>query len=716
MTDGGLEASILYLLRWWAAIFLLGAAYAPLVRRIWPGSWGWAAAKTLALLVTAYVTWLATSLGLRVNAAAVGLTLAVLALALALALNKVPGLHRGAQIGASLRAHWRQDSIDELLFIGLLIFWSSLRATVPGLLGTEKFMDFSLLVSCREATTLPPPDAWFSGERVNYYYFGHYVGAVLSRLSVVPAPYAYNLMLSSTAALTMLSAFALVRDLLRAAGPTWRQAATAGGLLTAVLLGLGGNLHTFVFGVARPIVSALGLASPLPAYWYPSAARFVGHEPGGTDKTINEFPSYSFVVGDLHAHLLNLPFVLLMLMLLSGLLMGAHGIQRAFSARTRAARLLPMALLLAAMAMTNSWAFPVYLLAATMTIAVTETAHPGTASRKLLRWTLSTGLLVLAALSLAWPFFASFVPFGRGVGVAQSHTKLWQMLVLYGYQCALLAAFGAAWAFSARLRAAVRHMHPRIKFLAMLLTTAFICIAVSEVLYVKDIYGLEYQRANTVFKLGYEAFTLLTVCAGCCAVAIVKLAAELRPAYRLGVGLYVWFFCVAATAFAAFALPQTFPQPSRAMTLDALAFMARDQPEDRQVVHWLQQHAQPGSRIVEADGFSYTYAGRISMASGFATLIGWHAHELLWRPDIGQAIEERSTAVRDILVADDCKKVSGLLDRYRIDYLVVGKFELERLPNLSLARLEAAAQTVARFGTTSVLKTRAAHERCSSAP
>ena len=38
-------------------------------------------------------------------------------------------------------------------------------------------------------------------------------------------------------------------------------------------------------------------------YWYPNATRFIHN-------TIHEFPLYSFVVSDLHGHVLDIPIVL----------------------------------------------------------------------------------------------------------------------------------------------------------------------------------------------------------------------------------------------------------------------------------------------------------------------------------------------------------------------------------------------------------------------
>ena len=56
-------------------------------------------------------------------------------------------------------------------------------------------------------------------------------------------------------------------------------------------------------------------------YWYPNATRFI-------PKTIHEFPSYSYVVADLHGHVYDIPFVLLSISILFIIVMCAFTVLR----------------------------------------------------------------------------------------------------------------------------------------------------------------------------------------------------------------------------------------------------------------------------------------------------------------------------------------------------------------------------------------------------
>jgi uncharacterized membrane protein len=111
----------------------------------------------------------------------------------------------------------------------------------------------------------------------------------------------------------------------RRIGPFLAKAGAHCRLISATLLSLGGNLHPLVYTlIFQPNKAALTEKIPnlevRDFYWFPDATRFIGHnpkaDPPDEDMTIHEFPSYSFVISDLHAHVINLPFVLTLLALL----------------------------------------------------------------------------------------------------------------------------------------------------------------------------------------------------------------------------------------------------------------------------------------------------------------------------------------------------------------------------------------------------------------
>ncbi|KXK08573.1 MAG: hypothetical protein UZ21_OP11001000563 [Microgenomates bacterium OLB22] len=195
----------------------------------------------------------------------------------------------------------------ELLFLCSFLFWVVVRGQEPSIRGLEKYMDFGFINAILRSTYFPPKDIWLVGHFINYYYFGHLSAATLTLLFQVTSDISYNLILSTLFAMGITQTWSLVATLLTSM--TGRVKAYFGGLLGAFLLNLGGNLHTIYlftkgYGTDTPIPfwKIWSVFSPS-TYWYPNATRFIPF-------TIHEFPSYSYVVADLHGHVFDIPFVL----------------------------------------------------------------------------------------------------------------------------------------------------------------------------------------------------------------------------------------------------------------------------------------------------------------------------------------------------------------------------------------------------------------------
>ncbi|RXK46243.1 DUF2298 domain-containing protein [Halorientalis pallida] len=228
------------------------------------------------------------------------------------------------------------------VFTLAFLFLVAVRAVDPAVHppGGEKFLDFGLLQSLLRAETLPPEDMWFAGEPVRYYYGGHLLASLLARLTATEARFAYNLVLAGffaafvTAAYGLAGSVAASRDSPRWLGGVFGAffVGIASNLTTplrlivalvdgwaAALGGLGGVVGTLLIpvrmafavldGVIGVLVGTLGvetdgLASGLGKFDYWDASRVV-------DGTINEFPLFAWLNGDLHAHMMGPPFLLL---------------------------------------------------------------------------------------------------------------------------------------------------------------------------------------------------------------------------------------------------------------------------------------------------------------------------------------------------------------------------------------------------------------------
>ena len=290
---------------WWSLIFGLGVVFFPLNSFFFSKFFdkGYALSKILGILLVSFLVWLFGSLRiLPFTIFSIWGVIAFLAI-----VNLFMVKYQKINFKKIFKTSWKIFLFEEVLFFLSLIFWANVRGFQPDIHGLEKFMDFGFVNSILNSRFFPPADMWLAGKTINYYYFGHLLTAVLTKLSRIDSAIAYNLMISTLFALSLTATFSLgsnfVFSIMRKP-PSKRQKrlAIVLGLLSALTLTLGGNLHSLYWFLTHHFSFA--------NYWYPDATRFIVQEFGAADNTIHEFPIYSFVVADLHGHLINLPMVL----------------------------------------------------------------------------------------------------------------------------------------------------------------------------------------------------------------------------------------------------------------------------------------------------------------------------------------------------------------------------------------------------------------------
>ncbi|MFV9504796.1 MAG: DUF2298 domain-containing protein [Oscillochloridaceae bacterium umkhey_bin13] len=421
-------------LLWLLNLQLIGLAAFALLFRLLPHlpDRGYSLAKLLGLLIVAYLAWLSGSLGNghglpgAGGQAGVGWGSFPLAFSPAtLWLITLPLLALGAWAAwherVALRSFGRERPAAiigaEVVFLGFLIIGLSLRLLNPDLWhparGGEKPMDFAFLNAVLQSAAFPPYDPWHAGGHINYYYFGFVLVGALTHLSGVVPSMAYNLAVATIMALTALGAWGVVYNLLAAAGPTRDQtreqrAIIAGGLAPALMLLLG-NLAQALWFLNGYAAEQAPKGRPEWAYW--DATRLV---PG----TVNEFPFFTFLFGDLHAHMLVMPLSLAIL----GLALAyardplhqlAHGGLRRVLFYVGL-----LGLLAGAIWATNTWDYPSFVGLAGLTMALAGLrASLGRRDLPwLLVWMLGPPLLMLLAGNLFFlPFTANFATESSGL-------------------------------------------------------------------------------------------------------------------------------------------------------------------------------------------------------------------------------------------------------------------------------------------------------------
>lgn len=426
--------------RWLVMYFLLGLASLPLAARLFRRFPDRGASLSLPLslavigLVTFWVGHLSLALGL-----AVGLVVLI-----GLSVLSLRGLDRH-------EFDVRQVVAPAVVFVLAFSFMIAIRAVDPAVHpgAGEKFLDFGLLSSLLRTTHLPPEDFWFAGKPVQYYYGGHLIAALLAKLSFTGARYAYNLALAGFYAMVVTAAYGLAGAIAAERGYSARTAGVCG----AFFVGFASNLETPARGLllvlpeqaARTVAGWLGveiegLAASVAEFGYWNASRVI-------QGTINEFPFFAWLNGDLHAHMMSTPFLLLV-----AALWFAYYRTPADALRRR--RLLvfgavpPVAGLLVVI---NTWGFPTAVgmgwLALTFAESDPTTLFPQVGTRlssstssksgvgRELRRT--TGALAVAVvvlvLGIVWSllFWLGAVS-GRSIGVLPDRSALGPLLLVHG--------------------------------------------------------------------------------------------------------------------------------------------------------------------------------------------------------------------------------------------------------------------------------------------
>jgi YYY domain-containing protein len=681
-----------YAARWLVGLLMIGWLGLPIVRWLAPSLPDEAAclARPFGVLLVGYAAWLAASLRLLPFAAAVwavGLPLlGLLAIVAALRQRRArPAPPRGTLLA------W---SAHEAVFVAVFVGFAWLRGYTPDITFTEKPMELMLLNSALHASAMPPADNWLAGATVNYYYLGYVLAAALTHLSGVPVGYAFNLMLTTIVALSAATVYGLAGNLWAlhrdAVAPRLTPVAGAVGLLAAYCLVAAGNLVGGWAWLRDP-------AGTVAATWWGGigwASSRVIHDQvgGGADRqTINEFPWFSFILGDLHPHVLALPFGLLALGLALDWWRWSPAVGALKGDRLALGRLLLGALCVGALYAINSWDFPLALLLTGL--ALTRPAWAGPAEERA-AWrpiALLTIGLALASVLLLLPFFLSFVSFAgnsgirlappadrvplldrlvRSVGIVTwPRTSLGEFLQIYGF---LLTA-AAAW-LVLLLRRGPR-LAPNVVGLALIgvcllglllgsapvaLAGALVVLAVltwsrghlsgaetfigtlaivglglpivAEFVFLQDAFA---DRMNTVFKAYYQSWTLLSLVAalgvgaslGAVGRALRAGAAPLERALTLAGGAVVAATLALTLGYPLIATPARAERFAERPGLDGLAYL-NDQPDEAAALRWLAANVAPGTIVAEDPGRSYGEYFGVPDARA-ATIVGTRA-PLAW--------------------------------------------------------------------------------------
>ncbi|MDY6916501.1 MAG: DUF2298 domain-containing protein, partial [Chloroflexota bacterium] len=566
---------------WWLTVELLGFIGLPiafvLFKRL-PDR-GYAFGKVLSVLLVSFLVWLSASLHVLPNSRwAIVLVAALIAWA-----SVIVFIRRRGEIVAALRNNIRPIVVTEVIFLLAFVLWAVVRAYNPEIIFTEKPMDFAFINGIMRSDYFPPLDPWLSGATLNNYYFGHMIMATLTKLTGVPAATAFNLSLALIFSLAAIGAFSIVYNLVKMSRGG-DIAAVACGVVAAGFLLVLGNLE----GVLEMLyahgyggegfwawidIDGLDVAYysdhwyPTQFWWWWHATRMIQTIVGDVclDYTIAEFPNFTFILGDLHAHLLSLPFVLLSVAICLNIVATKVSLGLGWLRRN----ILPFVLMivcLGALGPIHTWDLPVYVFLFIGAIMV-QTRLRGGGAGWWKRWLPLTGMALAGVFLLYLPFYLNMdnpisgilpwvgpnsrwlyllITWGLFLFVAVSFLLFrirggvrsisWRraawvclpVLLLWAVWAIVMAATGggaSVWAklghllpllillalalfLIVRRATAASGRERSVLFALLLFLTAVLLIVGCELFYIRDVFG---NRMNTVFRFYFQAWVLFAL-------------------------------------------------------------------------------------------------------------------------------------------------------------------------------------------------------------
>ena len=410
---------------WVVLLLVLLAVGVPIARILLPmfPDQGWGLARTVALVAAAYPVWLGASLQLF-RFRAVWVIVAIVGIGI-LAWRLAPRTDKPVEESSS-RAHFSTPRLldsstrfiwlhAEAAFWLVFLIFLAFRLINPDswhpFWGGEKPMEFAEINAIARGAYFPPYDPWFSDGYLNYYYYGFYLVAFLLKATGIPAEIGFNLALPTMMGMLASGGFTVAAGLARGLTRSSRMA-LVGGWCGVLALCLVGNLSA----LARLLEGVPARIDPF-LFWTWGGSRAI-------DDVITEFPYFTGLYGDLHAHVVALPLTVATI----GICLAVATTRLSETPRVLAvARLMALALLLGSLSATNAWDVPVYaVLGAISVFMATMTVKP--ISKRLVA--LIAGLLI--SLGGAWllflPFHLHFVALFSQLALVRDPTDLLQFL------------------------------------------------------------------------------------------------------------------------------------------------------------------------------------------------------------------------------------------------------------------------------------------------
>ena len=426
--------------------------FRPLVDR------GYLFSKLLGVFLVCLFVWLLASLKLLAfSGTSISMSILILTV-----VSVITAIRLKEELQRFVKNQWSLIIIAEFIFLAAFASFILIRMANPDLWhpirGGEKPMDMAYLNAVLRSSFMPPYDPWFGGGYLNYYYWGQFIVANLIKSTGINPNIAFNLAIPTFFALTVSAVFTIVFNLVEgsrralnervlitnkfvAARKKINPGSVMAGMVAALFAAVIGNLDgliQMIEGVWRIVFLDL----PFGQFDFWRSSRMMPPDPPGFE--INEFPFFTFLFADLHAHMMVIPMSLMTLALSYATIVSApkfNSLQRSSKIETLT-RLSILGISVGVLRLINAWDFPTYLLLSILSIYVYEYFYHGGLSVTTLLRTIWKSVFVFGIGYIIFlPYHVNYETFFNSLELTTNTTPWWQFLLIHGLFLFIIGSF-----------------------------------------------------------------------------------------------------------------------------------------------------------------------------------------------------------------------------------------------------------------------------------
>ncbi|HMQ11670.1 MAG TPA: DUF2298 domain-containing protein [Oligoflexia bacterium] len=655
-----------YVLQWFLALFLIRLLVYVSIKQEYLSQYRAALGMPLFLAIWAFFYWIMGSfLPLYKGNIQVWVALAV---SMVLLLQKPNN-----PILQNCKNYFIEHKFEQGLFWGTLLFTLFVRQHVPDMDSGEKYSDMAIFQAVLLDVKFPPVDRWLSGHPLNYYYFSHLLFVPIVRITGIPAEWVVNIITCTIPAILVSTGYAFLRQV---------RAKKGMAILGAFLIFFAGNWEWLAWLVKKINYGKI--------FWWWDSSRAIPN-------TITEFPYFSFLLGDMHAHYVSVAFVTISLMLMLRL-------REKFEQKLEVSKqylFLVLPIVMGMHYMMNSWHLPFMILLCVWCF-----------------WSYPKYLILMLSLACLYfaPFWLHYHPPKNTIGLfyvkKSMRSPLLSFLLHWGPMFFMLMLIYVQRFINKNFMVYVKNNRRKISLIVFLsivvlsisyfllgatpmfmlllialfvllgylrelknswpvgvLLLSLLTIAGCEFITVDVTYGPKFYRMNTVFKFYYLAWWGMALSLP----MLLSYEHVLKKTWAKG----MLSFCVALSLYYPIhATSQRMRDGQRKVnSLDGMRHWSIVFPGHKQAIAWLKKNTDVQDIIWEMPGGGFSEYARMATFSGRPSVLGWVGHEQIWRDGGFYLANDRLQHFKKINENPSMTSVQEFIEQYQVDWIIVGNLE-----------------------------------------